>query len=391
MQTFNMGKVPPITFGSGRMAKVPSLVARLGGGPVLIVADAVLAEIGVTDELTAGLTGKGIAYDLATDVAGEPKDALVDALSERARHLNTKVVIAIGGGAAMDAGKLVAAIARSDTPASAFALAANPLPPNGIPSIAIPTTAGTGSEVTRTAVVSKADGLKNWFFGEELAFDQAVLDPELTVTLPPHLTAWTGIDAIAHALEGSTARATSSAGLLYGQEALRILSDALPRTVADGSDIEQRGRVLWASTVAGLALHNCNTHMGHNISHSLGSLARIHHGMATGLALEVSLPWLVERPEGAEYYARAAEALGGASSPQALPDAFTILMRACGIPANLPETCKGVSAQMLAREMKSEANETMLKNAPCEVSSSDVDELARQMTMLPISNAAVWS
>jgi alcohol dehydrogenase class IV len=388
MQTFNMGGTPPITFGPGRIAKVPDIVARLGGGPVLIVADAVLAEIGVTDRLTADLSASGIAWDLAAEVAGEPKDALVDALAARARDLGARCVIGLGGGAAMDAAKLVAAIARTDRPAVDFALAAMPLPEDRLPAIAVPTTAGTGSEVTRTAIVSAADGAKNWYYGEELAFAQAVLDPELTLSLPPHLTAWTGIDAVAHALEGATARITSPAGLLYGLEALRILTEALPRAVADGGDVALRGRVLWASMVAGLALHNCNTHMGHNISHALGSLARIHHGHATGLALEVSLPWLVARPEGRENYARAAEALGGPAEAAALPEVFARLMRACGIPAELPSSCAGVTPEALAASMRSAANHSISQNAACRVGSADLDELAARMMRLPVAAVA---
>ncbi|WP_168797926.1 iron-containing alcohol dehydrogenase [Pacificoceanicola onchidii] len=387
MQPFNMGRVPPVTFGAGRMAKVPQIVSAMGGGPVLIVSDAILAELGVTDRLIAGLAAEGIASELAAEVSGEPKQALVDALCARARAASARLVIGIGGGAAMDAAKLVAAIAPSGRPSEDFALAANPLPDNGLPAIAIPTTAGTGSEVTRTSVISKADGWKIWFWGEELMFDQAVLDPELTVSLPPHLTAWTGIDAVAHALEGATARNTSPAGQLYGLEALRILTEALPKAVADGADIEARGRVLWASTVAGLALHNCNTHMGHNISHALGSLVRVHHGLATGLGLEASLPWLVQRPDGAANYASAAKALGGAERAEALPGALSALMRACQISEALPAECAGVTAQALAAEMKNAANLGMAQNAACPVSAADIDDMAALMMAKPVAAA----
>lgn len=383
METFNMGRVPPITFGPGRIQKVPDIAASLGSGPILIVADAVLAELGITDRLTDDLTARGMVVDLAAEIAGEPKETLVDELCARARANGAELVIGVGGGAAMDAAKLVAALALSGQSARDFALAARPLPTRRIPAIAIPTTAGTGSEVTRTAIVSTPDGWKNWYWGEELMFAQAVLDPELTLSLPPHLTAWTGIDAVAHALEGSTARSTSAVGLLYGLEALRILCEALPRAVADGADIDARGRVLWGSTVAGLALHNCNTHMGHNISHALGSLARVHHGLATGLALDVSLPWLVVRPEGAENYARAAEALGGEPAATALPEAFSKLMRACNIHRELPEACEHVSASALAAEMKNAANHGMSRNAACPVADRDLDELADMMVRLP--------
>lgn len=387
MRTFNMGRVPPITFGAGRISKVPQIVASLGGGPVLVIADAVLSDLGVTERLAADLTAGNVACDIAADVSGEPKEALVDALCARARETGARVIVGLGGGASMDAAKLVAAIAPSGQPAEDFALAAAPLPATGLPAIAIPTTAGTGSEVTRTSVISKADGSKIWFWGEELMFAQAVLDPDLTLSLPPHLTAWTGIDAVAHALEGSTSRNTSPAGQLYGLEALRILTEALPRAVADGADREARGQVLWASTVAGLALHNCNTHMGHNISHALGSLVRVHHGLATGLALEAALPWLVARDDGAGNYGSAAQALGAAAQAEALPGALSNLMRACRIAPELPAACAVVTPEALATEMKNAANIGMAQNAACPVNGSDLDEMARLMMATPCARA----
>ncbi len=388
MNHFDLGRVPPVTFGAGRLAELPDIVAGLGGGPVLVVADKMLAQLGVTDRVSKALAAAGVGCEMAADVAGEPKETLIDDLCARARAVGTTCVVGIGGGAAMDAAKLVAAIAPSETPARTYALSAQPMPANGVPSIAVPTTAGTGSEVTRTSIVSTKEGFKNWYWGEELMFAHAILDPELTISLPPHLTAWTGIDAVAHALEASTARKTNAAGLLFGQEALRLLADALPRAVADGENVEQRGRVLWASTVAGLALHNCNTHMGHNISHSLGSLAPVHHGLATGLALEVTLPWLVAHPEGARNYGLAAQSLGGAAEANALPVVFSALMRACEIPAQLPNVCSDVSSDALATGMKSKANHSMSQNAACKVSAEDLDEMAMLMMDLPLEETA---
>ncbi|MEM6354157.1 MAG: iron-containing alcohol dehydrogenase [Pseudomonadota bacterium] len=388
MQSFDMGRVPPVTFGAGRLAELPAVLKGLAEGPVLVIADAILADLGVTANVAHSLNAAGIGSEIAAEISGEPKEALVDALSARLRASGAQAVVGIGGGAAMDAAKLVAAIARSEEPAAAYALGACALPSNGVPAVAVPTTAGTGSEVTRTAIVSTGTGAKNWFWGEELMFAHAILDPELTVSLPSHLTAWTGIDAVAHALEASTARKTNAAGQLYGLQALAILAEALPRVVADGRDIEARGRVLWGSMLAGLALHNCNTHMGHNISHALGSVSRIHHGLATGLALEVVLPWLVEREEGAENYARAAVALGGAPEAHRLPEIFAGLLRSCGIDAQLPNVCAAVSAEELASAMKSEANRGISQNAVCAVSEDDLDELAGMMMALPLANAA---
>lgn len=384
MQSFDAGRVPPLTFGAGRLLDVPGIAASLGGGPVLVVADAILAEFGVTARLAAALSGEGLGVEMAAEIAGEPKDAHVTALAARARATGCDVVVGLGGGAAMDAAKLVAAIACDDAPALHYALCRNPFPAQRLPAIAIPTTAGTGSEVTRTSIVSTADGLKYWYWGEELMFAHAVLDPELTLSLPSHITAWTGIDAVAHALEAVTSRSSNAVGRLFGLQALEILAKYLPKAVEAGSDLDARGRVLWGATVAGLALHNCNTHMGHNISHALGSLAPIHHGLATGLALEVTLPWLVTQADGRENYVAAAAALGAPGYPTALPKAFAQLMRDCGIAPGLPAACGGVAPASLAAQMKTNHNRGMADNAACTVSDADLDRFAGEMLALPL-------
>ena len=384
MSAFDMGRVPPITFGAGRLGEAASIITGFGAGdgPVLVIADAVLSGLGVTDTLAAGLRSAGHAVEMAADVAGEPKEALVDDMADRARRTGCTSVIGLGGGAAMDCAKLVAGIAGADAPAGTYALSASPMPAGRLPALAIPTTSGTGSEVTRTSIVSTAEGLKYWYWDEGLMFAHALLDPELTVSLPANITAWTGIDAVAHALEAVTARITNAAGTLYGHQALRILKDALPRAVADGSDIEARGQMLWASTVAGLALHNCNTHLGHNISHALGSLAPVHHGLATGLALEVAIPWLAERSDNA-LLAAASAALGGAERADALPGVYTGLMRDAGIAGALPVQAANVSQAALAEQMKTAANRSMAGNAIVEVTDADIDTLAGRVVSLP--------
>ena len=388
MQGFESGAVPPMSIGAGKLSNTPEIVRAIGAGRVLVVADSALAELGITARLAKALGTAGIGVEMAAVIAGEPKDSLIDILAGQARTTACEAVIGLGGGAAMDAAKLVAGIACADQPALHYALCANPYPAKRLPAIAIPTTAGTGSEVTRTAIVSTAEGLKYWYWGEELLFAHAILDPELTLSLPAHLTAWTGMDAVAHALEAVTARTSNAVGRLYGLQALEILTEALPKAVARGEDVETRGQVLWGATVAGLALHNCNTHMGHNISHALGSLAPVHHGLATGLALEVTLPWLVERPEGRENYAAAAAAMGAPGYANSLPNRFAELMRACAIEPALPDCCASLSVADLSAQMQTEANIGMSRNAACPVTVADLDRAAADMLALAPRQAA---
>ncbi|MEM7685161.1 MAG: iron-containing alcohol dehydrogenase, partial [Pseudomonadota bacterium] len=190
-------------------------------------------------------------------------------------------------------------------------------------------------------------------------------------------------DAVAHALEATTSRNSNAVAQVFGLQALELLSEFLPKAVADGADIDVRGKVLWASTLAGLALHNCNTHMGHNMSHALGSLAPVHHGLATALALEVTLPELVSRPEGRDNYARAAAALGSSGYAASLPEAFSKLMRACGIGHELPSVCASVHVHELATHMKNDYNIGMAQNAACHVSNDMLEQFAEAMLNLP--------
>ncbi|MEM6825809.1 MAG: iron-containing alcohol dehydrogenase, partial [Pseudomonadota bacterium] len=133
MNSFDVGRVPPITFGVGCVSEVPGIVTALGGDTVLVVADAALQELGVVTRLAEDLGSAGLRCELAPEIVGEPKEALIDKLSARARASDVNLVIGIGGGAAMDAAKLIAAIAPSATSAETYALGAVPLPSVGLP------------------------------------------------------------------------------------------------------------------------------------------------------------------------------------------------------------------------------------------------------------------
>ncbi len=371
MQPFETAALPPIRFGAGAFAATPELLG--GAGHVLIVADAILDKLGVVDLLANRFREKGIAVSRYAGIGGEPREDMVDDIAERARSV--QAVVAMGGGAALDAGKLAAAVAGAHRLTADYSLAAQPFPARAQRLVCIPTTAGTGSEVTRTSVVSNLEGAKLWYWGDALRPDAVILDPELTVSLPAAMTAWTGLDAAVHALEAATSRKATPEGRLHGLEALRLLARHLPEAVANGADIAARGKVLWAATQAGIAIENCGTHIGHNISHALGSIAPVHHGLASALGLELALPWLVEGAE-PEPFAAAAEALGAARDAAALPAAFSALMRACGVPATLPANCAGLTTEMIAAAMRRPENAPMLAATPRAVADTDIDRLA---------------
>ena len=174
----------------------------------------------------------------------------------------------------------------------------------------MPTTSGTGSETTRTAILSDADGAKLWFWGEELKADEVVLDPELTVSLPPHLTAATGIDALVHAVEAATNRNAHPANDIYAHEAIRLVARHLVDGRREPRNLAAREGLALAAALAGTAIDNCGTAIAHNIGHAHGLAAadaprpRRRHRHAGLPALECR-----RRPDGR--FAACAAAMGG--------------------------------------------------------------------------------
>ena len=284
-----------IAFGPGRADKIGRDAARLGGegGRVLLVADPGIAAL--TDRIEAALCATGATVARFTEIRSDPLAASVDAAAARARASDATLVVGLGGGSSLDVAKLAAAIALGEAPAESFALAAAPLPARGLAKICLPTTAGTGSEVTRTAVFTSADGRKLWAWGEALRADLALIDPSLTLGLPPALTAATGADAMVHAIEGCTVRRANAMADAPCLHAIRLLAGgALARAVAVPDDLAARSAVMIAATLAGMGFDATGTGIAHAMGHALGALAGVHHGRAVGLCLDAALAWNAE-------------------------------------------------------------------------------------------------
>lgn len=353
---FDMGFVPPTLFGAGRLAEVPMRAASLEARSALIIADPFLVSAGAIDPLRAGLEQAGISHATFADFAGEPKTTHVSTAA-RAAHAHD-LVIGIGGGSALDIAKSAATIAATDADAEDYAIHGRALPlARPKHAIMVPTTAGTGSESSATNILSDLEGNKRWIWGEVTKPDLIVLDPELTLSLPPALTAWTGMDALVHAFEASTNRRTNAGAQLHGHHALRLVSQSLVRAVAPPNDIEARGTLMLGSFHAGVAIDNCNCAIAHCMSHALAGFGPVHHGLATALAFEASLPWLVEQdtPE----LGAAAGALGQKLTD--LPRYITALMDDCNIQRALPESCAIPGSQALAAAMMREPNVGILE------------------------------
>ena len=373
MTSFTLSPVPEILFGPGRLADIADKAKALAGpgAEILMVADPVLKSLGITALALDLLEKAGFETHVYDGFAGEPREQDVDAAAELARRHAARLVIGLGGGSALDTAKLAACCAVSGLSASAYALCATPLPQNRLPIIAIPTTAGTGSEVTRVSVFADASKVKVWAWGEELKPDIAILDPELTVAVPPHVTAATGLDALVHAIEAATNKQRSDGNDLYCLKAIGLITENLERAVKHPHDIAARGAMLLASCYGGIGIDNCGTALAHNISHAVADFAPIPHGRATGLAMLATMGWVAEGHR--EAFARVARAMG-ADDPVT---AYERLVRAIGIKVSLAgDGLDDVTPERLAQHMAAPANKPMRKSTVRYPSDADLVMLA---------------
>lgn len=374
MQPFTLSRLPEIIFGAGRIADLAGKVEGLAGkgAAVLVVADPMLTKLGLTGRALESLKAAGLEAQVFDGLKGEPKAAEIDAAGAMARAMHAKAIVGLGGGSALDTAKLVAACAASGLAAQSYQLCETPLPKNILPIIAVPTTAGTGSEVTRVAVFANAAKTKTWAWGDELKPQVAILDPELTVGVPPHITAATGLDALVHAIEAATNRHRTDGNDLYALKAISLISENLERAVKNPNDIEARGALLLGSCYGGIAIDNCGTALAHNISHAMADLAPIPHGRATGLAMLATMKWVSQGAS--EAYARVAKAMSAADPVIA----YDRLVRATGMKISLEgDGLDLAKPELLAEHMASPANAPMRKSNLRYPGDAELVELAR--------------
>lgn len=376
MAFYDVAYGPRVVSGVGSVARLADEMRALAGagGTVLVVADSALTPLGIVDRVATALESGGYEAVVYADIAGEPKETQVEAARALGRRAGAKAVVCIGGGSALDAGKLTSALLSSPEPASEFRLAAKPLPPKTVPVICIPTTAGTGSEMTGISIVSDERKVKYWFWGPELDADLALLDPELTSGLPAKFTAMTGMDALVHAIEAATNRNAGPESDVAAYRAIELVTRHLRTAVSQPHNLEARAGMLDAAALGGLAIAKAGTALAHNIGHALGSLAPVPHGLAVTLAMAATAEWVVEGNRPA--FARVAEAMGIGPDPDRVPDAFRRLAVDIGLDLDTAKAAPGLAAERLAAQMAEPENAAMRKSTARSVEDTDLLGLA---------------
>ena len=334
-----------IRFGAGRIAELPGVCRELGLQRPLLVTDAALSKMAMVREALAA-TGAASFCAIHPNPTGDDVEAGLAAY-RRGRHDG---VIAFGGGSALDVGKVVAFMAGQSRPLWDYEDREDwwtRADPAGIaPVIAVPTTAGTGSEVGRAGVIlDEATGVKKIIFHPKMLPSAVILDPGLTIGLPPHVTAATGMDALSHCLEAYCAPGFHPLADGLAAEGMRLIATWLPRAFDEGSDLDARGHMLAAAAMGATAFQKGLGGM-HALSHPIGAVCGTHHGLTNAVLMPYVLAY--NRPAIEERLARLAGYVGLAeASFDGFFDWILELRRRLGIPSTLAEL--GVAPESLDR------------------------------------------
>lgn len=305
-----MFRIPAqITFGCGAVETVGAEAKRLGGTRVFVIADPNLQKTGVTDRVMASLQGEeGVEARLFIEVEPEPSVQSVAAAATAAKKYGCDVLVGIGGGSALDTAKAAGLLTRNPGSLEDY-FGIGLVKERGVPAILIPTTSGTGAEITPNSLFYvPALKEKKAVVSPHTIPDVAIIDPALTLTVPPAVTAATGMDALSHAVEAYTSLNASPLTDLYALEAIRLIGAHLRTAVANGSDLAAREGMARASFYAGIAIGNAGTNIVHALAYPLQGQHRITHGVANSLLLPYGMEF--NALSNLTKFAAVAEALG---------------------------------------------------------------------------------
>ncbi|MGE7716659.1 Alcohol dehydrogenase, class IV [Priestia megaterium] len=301
----------PLSYtGWGSLQQLLLEVKKYHPAHILIVTDPVLKDIGLVDKVSAPLIQNGYEVDVYADTAPEPPLALGEKLVSYAKSRKFDLVIGVGGGSALDLAKLTAVLAVHDGAVEEYLnlTGTKQISKKGLPKILIPTTSGTGSEVTNISVLS-LESTKDVVTHDHLLADAAIVDPELTLSVPSKVTAATGIDALTHAVEAYVSVNANPATDALALKAIRMISSSLRTAVENGKDKEARTQMSYGSYLAGLAFFNAGVAGVHALAYPLGGQFHISHGESNAVLLPYVMGYI--RSSCVEKMRDIFEALGG--------------------------------------------------------------------------------
>lgn len=304
--------IPRILMGAGAISQIAQEVVTLKGKKILIVTDKGLIKAGIIQLIEKELKESGIKYAIFDAVEPDPRYEIIKECAEQVHVENIDMLIGIGGGSSIDIAKTSAIMATNKGNITDY-FGVDLVPKSGLPTIMIPTTAGTGSEVTPIAILSdETEKLKIGVVSPHLFPAVAILDPELTLKLPPHITAATGMDALIHAIESYTSVNASGITDMLAFHAMELLFHNIRTAFANGDHLEARSKMLEGSLLAGMAFANAGVTAVHAFAYPIGAEFHIPHGVANTLMLPYVMRFNI---------------LGNLSKFAKIPEAFSLSVK----------------------------------------------------------------
>ncbi len=373
---FIFSTVPHIVCEPGASRRIGELVLEhfSNVAKALVVTDAGFLKTGLVEPVCASLAAAGMTVTVWSDVVADPPESVVLQAAADARLDAVDLVIGLGGGSSMDVAKLIAVLVAGDQPLAQMYGIGNVRGPR-LPLVQIPTTAGTGSEVTPISIVTTGATTKMGVVSPKLYADLVILDAALTVGLPPLVTAATGVDAMVHAIEAYTSRIKKNAlSDMLALQALRLLAANLETVCADGTNLAARQDMLLGAMLAGQAFSNAPVAAVHALAYPIGGIFHVPHGMSNALVLPHVLRFNASHAQ--SHYAELATILApgctgtDAARADAMIDAMTALCRQVGIPTSL--RAFGIGEEHLDRLADDAMLQTrLLGNNPRDVAHAD--------------------
>jgi alcohol dehydrogenase len=380
LSNFEFQTVPDIRFGADCLLQLPALLSeKFNAKQVLLISDEGLRKIGMLDSVCANLVSAGCKVEVFSQVVADPPESVILAASAMAKQAD--VVIGMGGGSSMDAAKLAATLCMEQQSLESMYGVGN-VSSSRKPLVQIPTTAGTGSEVTPISVVTTGESTKAGVVSPTLYADVALLDPSLLLGLPPHITAETGIDAMVHAIEAYTSKIKKNPISDHlALKALSLLAEHLPLAYKDGSKVEHRGGTMLGAMLAGQAFANAPVAGVHALAYPLGGIYHLAHGLTNALMLPHILRFNLDAAN--ELYAELAAALlpdvTGSNEARATSfiEYMTNLCRTLGVNKRLRDMSIPESGlQQLAEQAMLQTR--LLQNNPREMTFDDALAIYKQ-------------
>ena len=384
MNPFLFATTAQILCETGAAVRLAELCRERGGKRVLIVTDPGITQLGLLEPSLEGFASLGLSVAVFDQVVADPPEAIVQTAVAQAIDLQADLIVGFGGGSSMDVAKLVALLAHPHCQQQlADIYGVGNAKGQRLPLIQVPTTAGTGSEVTQISIITTGETSKMGVVSPLLLPDLALLDADLTLGLPPAVTAATGIDAMVHAIEAYTSKIKKNPlSDMLAREALRLLAGNLDEAVHNGKNRDARQAMLLGALLAGQAFANAPVAAVHALAYPLGGHFHIPHGLSNALVLPSVIAF--NAPAAQELYAELAPLLvndlkpgNAASLTDQLVTVLADLSPRCNLPsrlrdADVPES----SLEMLARDAM--LQQRLLVNNPREVTEADALAIYRQ-------------